>query len=191
MPQACKVCSSEHKAEMEAAMGVGATLATISTLFNVTEASAGRHRRGHLARVEVAARGEHLQAADAMIEQARSTRTFDSYDEAEATYLRTIAVALDAKPENPSILAEFRRTLASFRPQRQQSAPDEQMELAQLIAGAPGHRLTRAQGTRQPLRPAWTPGTRKRRQRGHGPQLRPRAPAHQVPAPVAGVSMED
>ena len=88
-----------------------------------------------MARVEVKPNGEHLQAADAMIEQARASRTFDSYDEAEAVYLRTIAVALDAKPENPSILAEFRRTLASFRPVKpQESAPDAQLELAQLIA---------------------------------------------------------
>jgi hypothetical protein len=111
-------------------------LATIAALFGVTESAVGRHKRAHLARVQVApTAGEHLQAADAMIEQARSTREFDSYDEAESVYLRTIAVALDAKPDNPSILGEFRRTLASFRPQKpQESAPDAQMELAQLIA---------------------------------------------------------
>lgn len=93
MPQACKVCSSEHKAEIEATMAVGATLATISTLFGVTEASAGRHKRDHLARTEVKPSGEHLEAADRMIEQARATREFDSYDEGEALYLRTIATA--------------------------------------------------------------------------------------------------
>jgi hypothetical protein len=135
MPQACKVCSSEHKAEIEAAMGVGATLATISTLFGVTEASAGRHRRDHLARTEVKSTGEHLQAADAMIVTARATRAFDSYDEAEALYLRTIAAALDARSDNPSVLHEFRVTLASFRPDKPPQAPqDAQLELAQLIA---------------------------------------------------------
>jgi hypothetical protein len=135
MPQACKVCSSEHKAEIEAAMGVGATLATIATLFGVTEASAGRHRRDHLSRTEAKPSGEHLEAADRMIEQARATREFDSYDEGEALYLRTIATALDAKNDNPSILHEFRVTLASFRPEKPQQAPqDAQLELAQLIA---------------------------------------------------------
>jgi hypothetical protein len=135
MAQSCTVCNSPHKAEIEAQLGFGATLATVSALFGVTKSAAGRHKRDHMARVEVKPNGEHLQAADAMIEQARASRTFDSYDEAEAVYLRTIAVALDAKPENPSILAEFRRTLASFRPVKpQESAPDAQLELAQLIA---------------------------------------------------------
>ena len=139
MPQPCKVCTSEHMGEIEAAMGIGATLATISTLFDVSEASAGRHRRDHLARVEVAPSGEHLQAADKMIAQARTTRTFDSYDEAESLYLRTIAVALDAKPDNPSVLHEFRVTLASFRPDKPQLAPqDAQLELAELIANLSG-----------------------------------------------------
>ena len=139
MPQACKVCSSEHKAEIEATMAVGATLATISTLFGVTEASAGRHKRDHLARTEVKPSGEHLEAADRMIEQARATREFDSYDEGEALYLRTIATALDAKNDNPSILHEFRVTLASFRPEKPQQAPqDAQLELAELIASLSG-----------------------------------------------------
>jgi hypothetical protein len=110
-------------------------LATVSALFEVTKSAAGRHKREHMSRVEVAPSGEHLQAADAMIEQARSTRTFDSYDEAEAVYLRTIAVALDARPENPSILSEFRRTLAGFRPEKPKpAATDEQWEFAQLVA---------------------------------------------------------
>ena len=134
MAQACTVCNSPHKTEIDAALGVGATLATVSSLFEVTKSAAGRHKRDHMSRAEVAPNGEHLEAADAMIEQARSTRTFDSYDEAEAVYLRTIAVALDARPENPSILSEFRRTLAGFRPQRVDTTANPQQELAEIIA---------------------------------------------------------
>jgi hypothetical protein len=139
MAQACTVCNSPHKTEIDAALGVGATLATVSSLFEVTKSAAGRHKREHMSRTEVAPSGEHLDAADAMIEQARTTRTFDSYDEAEAVYLRTIAVALDARPENPSILSEFRRTLAGFRPEKPKApATDEQWELAELIATLSG-----------------------------------------------------
>jgi hypothetical protein len=136
MPQPCKVCSSPHLAEIDAAIGQGATLATVATLFDVTESAAGRHKKAHLARVQVApTAGDHIQAAEAMVAQARATRVFDAYDEAEATYLRSIAAALDAKPDNPSILHEFRVTLESFRPEKpQQTAPDEQVELAELIA---------------------------------------------------------
>jgi len=136
MAQQCKVCNSPHKAEIEAAMAQGATLATIATLFEVTASAAGRHKRDHLGRVQVApSTGDHLRAADAMVAQARATREFDAYDEAEAVYLRSIAAALDAKPDNPSILHEFRVTLESFRPDKPQlSAPVEQIELAELIA---------------------------------------------------------
>ena len=140
MPQACRVCILPHKAEIEAAMGQGATLATVATLFEVSESAASRHRRDHLARVQVTPKaGDHIQAAEAMIAQARATRVFDSYDEAEAVYLRSIAAALDAKPDNPSILHEFRVTLGSFRPEKPKvPATDEQWELAELIATLSG-----------------------------------------------------
>jgi hypothetical protein len=140
MPQVCKVCNSPHKAEIEAAMGQGATLATIATLFEVSESAASRHRRDHLARVQAPTTGgDHIQAAEAMIAQARATRLFDAYDEAEAVYLRSIAAALDAKPDNPSILHEFRVTVESFRPEKpRETAVSEQQELAELIASMTG-----------------------------------------------------
>jgi hypothetical protein len=139
MAQLCKVCSSEHRAEIEAAMGVGATLSTISTLFGVTEASAGRHKRDHLARTETKLAGDHLEAADRMIATARAARPFDAYDEAECLYLRAVAAAVDARSDNPSLLHEYRVTLSSFRPEKPQQAPqDAQLELAELIASLTG-----------------------------------------------------
>jgi hypothetical protein len=120
-------------------MGVGATLATISTLFGVSESAASRHRRDHLARTEVEPNGEHLQAANAMIATARAARPFDAYDEAEALYLRAVAAAVDARSDNPSLLHEYRVTLSSFRPDKPQQAPqDAQLELAELIASISG-----------------------------------------------------
>ena len=135
---ACTCCTSDHLTEIDAALRVGATLETVAGLFDVSKDSASRHRRDHLAPAASTpvGVGVHLASADDMIAQSRAARTFDSYDDAEAVYLRSIAAALDARSDNPSLLHEFRVTIASFRPPKVEVTPlaDRDVALAQLIA---------------------------------------------------------